>query len=57
MARKGQLTILKRQREQKKAEKAVQKRARRNARKDTETPPASQGGDPSRGADEGAGDR
>ncbi len=38
MARKSQQTILKRQREQKKAEKAFQKRARRDARKDTETP-------------------
>ena len=57
MARKGQLTILKRQREQKKAERAVQKRARRDARKDTETPPVRQNDDPSRGAGEEAGDR
>ncbi len=57
MARKSQQTILKRQREQKKAEKAFQKRARRDARKDTETPPASQEDDPSRGAGEGAGDK
>ncbi len=57
MARKSQQAILKRLREQKKAEKAFQKRARREARKDAETPPASQGDDPSRGAGEGAGDR
>ena len=57
MARKGQHTFSKRQREQKKAEKAVQKQARRDARKDTETPPASQGDDPSPGADEEACDR
>ena len=57
MPRKSQHTFSKRQREQKKTEKAAQKRARRDARKDTETPPASQGDDPSPGADEEASDR
>ncbi len=57
MARKNQHTFAKRQRERKKAEKAAQKRARRDARKDTETPPVSQGDDPSPGAGEEAGDR
>ena len=38
MARKSQHTFSKRQREQKKAEKAAQKRARRAAPKDSETP-------------------
>ena len=56
MARKSQQTILKRQREQKKAEKAAQKRVRRDERKDTESPPASQGDDPSPGVDEEAGE-
>jgi hypothetical protein len=56
MARKSQQTISKRQREQKKAEKAAQKRVRRDARKDTETPPASQGVARSPGVDEEAGD-
>ncbi len=38
MARKSQHTFSKRQREQKKAEKAAQKRARRAAPKDSEAP-------------------
>ena len=38
MARKGQQTFSKRQREQKKAEKAAQKRARRAAMKDAPPP-------------------
>ncbi len=56
MARKNQHTFAKRQRERKKAEKAAQKRARRDARKDAETPPVSQGDDPSPGAGEEAGE-
>jgi len=38
MARKSQHTFSKRQREQKKAEKAAQKRTRRAARKDSPAP-------------------
>ncbi len=57
MARKSQQTILKRQREQKKAEKAARKRAQRDIRKDTDTLPASQGDDPSPGAGEESRDR
>ncbi len=57
MARKNQHTFAKRQRERKKAEKAAQKRARRDARKDPETPPVSQGDDPSPGAGEEASER
>ncbi len=56
MARKNQHTFAKRQRERKKAEKAAQKRARRDARKDPETPPVSQGDDPSPGEGEEAGE-
>ncbi len=57
MARKSQQTVLKRQREQKKAEKAARKRALRDVRKDTDSLPASQGDDPSPGAGEEARDR
>jgi hypothetical protein len=54
MARKSQQTILKRQREQKKAEKAARKRAQRDVR--TDTLPASQGDDPLPSAGEEARD-
>ena len=57
MARKSQQTILKRQREQKKAEKAARKRAQRDLRTDTDTLPASQGEDPLPSAGEEARDR
>jgi hypothetical protein len=56
MARKSQQTILKRQREQKKAEKAARKRAQRDVRTDTDALPASQGDDPLPSAGEEARD-
>ncbi len=57
MARKSQQTVLKRHREQKKAEKAARKRAHRDVRKDTDTLSASQGDDPLPSAGEEARDR
>jgi len=46
MARKSQQTILKRQREQKKAEKAARKRAQRGVRTDPDTPLVNPADDP-----------
>jgi hypothetical protein len=54
MARKGQHTISKRQRERKKAEKAAQKRARRAATRDSPTSQAETTEDPAPAGEDAA---
>lgn len=57
MGRRGQQTFSKRQREYKKAEKARRKQDKRDARKDTDTPPAGQEEGPASSADEESGEK